>query len=50
MDLEPTWLNSTGGMLLCFLVGVLLLAVTLHVSRAITRGHAVLAKSMLVLP
>jgi hypothetical protein len=37
-------------LLLCFLIGVVLLTVTLHVSRAITRGHAVLAKSMLVLP
>lgn len=49
-DLEPYWLNSPGGMLLCFLVGVLLLTITLHVSRLITRGHAFLAKSMLVLP
>ena len=50
LNLEPTWLNSPGGLLLCFLVGVLCLTLTLHVSRAITRGHAVLAKSMLVLP
>jgi len=48
--LEPRWLNSPGGLLLCFLIGILLLTVTLHVSRAVTRGHAMLAKSMLVLP
>jgi hypothetical protein len=35
---------------LCFVVGVLLLKLTLHVSRGIARGHAVLAKAMLVLP
>ena len=46
----PYWVNSPGGLLLCFLVGVALLTATLHLSRAITRGHAVLAKSMLVLP
>ena len=50
MYLEPRWLNSPGGLLLCFLIGVLLLTLTLHVSRAVTRGHAMLAKSMLVLP
>jgi uncharacterized membrane protein len=49
-NLEPHWLNSPGGLLLCFLVGVLLLTLTLHLSRVITRGHAFLAKSMLVLP
>jgi hypothetical protein len=49
-NLEPHWLNSPGGLLLCFVVGVLLLTLTLHLSRAITRGHAFLAKSMLVLP
>lgn len=49
LEIEP-WLNSPGGLLLAFVVGVLLLTITLHVSRLITRGHAVLAKSMLVLP
>jgi hypothetical protein len=37
-------------LLLCFVVGVFLLTLTLHASRAIARGHATLAKSMLVLP
>lgn len=50
VTLEPQWLNSPGGLLLCFLIGVVLLTLTLHLSRAITRGHAVLAKTMLVLP
>jgi hypothetical protein len=48
--LEPHWMNSPFGLVLCLLIGIVLLTVTLHVSRAITRGHAVLAKSMLVLP
>jgi len=47
---EPEWLTSPLGLLLCFVVGVLLLKLTLHVSRGIVRGHAYLAKSMLVLP
>ena len=50
LHIEPHWLNSPGGLLLCFVVGVLLLTLTLHASRAIARGHATLAKSMLVLP
>jgi len=48
--MEPQWLSAPGGLLLCFIVGVLLLTLTLHASRGITRGHAALAKSMLVLP
>ena len=36
--------------LLCLVAGVLLLTLTLHASRGIARGHATLAKSMLVLP
>jgi uncharacterized membrane protein len=50
VDIQPYWLNSPVGLFLCFLMGVVLLTVTLHVSRGITRGHAMLAKSMLVLP
>ncbi len=50
MNVEPEWLSSPGGLLLCLIVGVLLLTLTLHASRAITRGHAKLAKTMLVLP
>jgi hypothetical protein len=48
--IEPEWLNSPGGLLLIFVAGVLLLTLTLHASRGIARGHAALAKSMLVLP
>jgi len=47
---EPAWLITPLGLLLCFVVGVLLLKLTLHLSRGIVRGHAYLAKSMLVLP
>jgi uncharacterized membrane protein len=47
---EPQWLTSPPGLSLCFVAGVLLLKLTLHVSRGIARGHATLAKSMLVLP
>jgi len=50
IHMEPQWLSAPGGLLLCFIVGVLLLTLTLHASRGITRGHAALAKSMLVLP
>lgn len=50
LHVEPSWLNSPVGLLLCFLIGIVLLTVTLHVSRGITRGHAALAKAMLVLP
>ncbi len=50
MNIEPQWLSSPGGLLLCFIAGVLLLTLTLHASRGIARGHATLAKSMLVLP
>jgi hypothetical protein len=50
MNIQPEWLGSPGGLLLCFIVGVLLLTLTLHASRGIARGHAALAKSMLVLP
>ncbi len=50
IHIEPQWLSSPGGLLLCFVVGVLLLTLTLHASRGIARGHATLAKSMLVLP
>jgi hypothetical protein len=49
VDIQPFWLNSPVGFALCFIVGVVLLTATLHLSRAIARGHAVLAKSMLVL-
>ena len=47
---HPAWLGSPLGLLLCFIVGVLLLTLTLHASRGIARGHAALAKTMLVLP
>lgn len=47
---QPEWLGSPGGLMLCFIVGVLLLTLTLHASRGIARAHAVLAKTMLVLP
>ena len=50
INIEPDWLNSPVGVLLCLVAGVLLLTLTLHASRGITRGHAALAKSMLVLP
>jgi hypothetical protein len=50
INIQPYWLNTPAGLVLCFILGVLLLTAMLHVSRAITRGHAVLAKSMLVLP
>jgi hypothetical protein len=50
VDIQPYWLNSPVGFVLCFIVGVVLLTATLHLSRGIARGHAVLAKSMLVLP
>jgi uncharacterized membrane protein len=50
MSIEPQWLGSPGGLLLCFISGVLLLTLTLHASRGIARGHAMLAKTMLVLP
>ena len=48
--IEPQWLGAPGGLLLCFVVGVLLLTLTLHASRGVARRHAALAKSMLVLP
>jgi hypothetical protein len=50
MNVEPEWLGSPGGLLLCFIAGLLLLTLTLHASRGIARGHATLAKTMLVLP
>jgi len=48
--IEPEWLNSPVGLVLCFVAGVLFLTLTLHASRGIARGHATLAKTMLVLP
>jgi len=48
--IEPEWLNSPLGFFLCFVAGVLILTLTLHASRGIARGHATLAKTMLVLP
>jgi uncharacterized membrane protein len=50
IHIEPEWLSSPGGLLLCFVAGVVLLTLTLHASRGITRGHAAFAKAMLVLP
>jgi len=50
IQMEPHWMNSPGGLLLCLLIGIVLLTATLHLSRAIARGHAFIAKSMLVLP
>ena len=47
---DPEWLNSPFGLALCFAVGLMLLTTMLHLARAIARGHATLAKSMLVLP
>lgn len=50
INMQPEWLGSPGGLLFCLIVGVLLLTLTLHASRGITRGHAAFAKTMLVLP
>jgi uncharacterized membrane protein len=50
INIEPVWLSSPAGLLLCLIAGVLLLTLTLHASRGIARGHATLAKTMLVLP
>jgi uncharacterized membrane protein len=50
IHIEPDWLNSPGGLVLCFIAGIVLLTLTLHMSRGVTRGHATLAKTMLVLP
>jgi uncharacterized membrane protein len=48
---EP-WLGGTSiiGMLILCALGVLLLTVVLHMARAVVRGHARLAKSLLVEP
>jgi uncharacterized membrane protein len=48
--IQPEWLASPGGLVVCFIIGVLLLTLTLHASRRIAHGHAFLAKTMLVLP
>lgn len=50
INIEPEWLNSPIGLALCCIVGILLLTLTLHLGRAVTRGHAAFAKAMLVLP
>ena len=50
INIEPEWLDSPVGFALCFIVGVVILTLTLHASRGIARGHATLAKAMLVLP
>jgi uncharacterized membrane protein len=42
------WLATPGGLLLMFVAGVLLVTLTLHAARAIGKGHARLAKAMLV--
>ena len=47
---SPQWLNGPIGLVLCVLIGVLILTATLHLARFIVRGHALVAKSMLVLP
>jgi uncharacterized membrane protein len=48
--ITPYWLGSPLGLTLLFLVGVLIVTCTLHFARLIVRGHAHLAKSLLVLP
>jgi uncharacterized membrane protein len=48
--IQPEWLASPGGLVVCFIIGVLLLTLTLHASRGIAHRHAFLAKTMLVLP
>lgn len=50
VDMDPAWLGTPGGLVLCGIVGILLLTATLHLARGVTKVHAVLAKSMLVLP
>jgi hypothetical protein len=50
INLEPQWLTSPFGLVLCFVAGITLLTLTLHATRGIARGHATLAKTMLVLP
>jgi hypothetical protein len=48
--MNPEWLGSPFGLVLCGVVGILLLTATLHVARGVTKAHAGLAKAMLVLP
>ncbi len=48
--IRPEWLDSPLGMFLMFVIGVLLVTLTLHLARAVTRGHAAVAKALLVLP
>jgi len=50
VDMNPAWLGTPGGLVLCGVIGILLLTATLHLARGVTKGHALLAKSMLVLP
>ncbi|MGH8132747.1 MAG: sensor domain-containing protein [Steroidobacteraceae bacterium] len=42
--------ETTVGALFCVVIGVLILTVTMHAARAIARGHARLAKALLVVP
>jgi hypothetical protein len=46
----PEWLDSPLGLVLFFVSGVMLITATLHVAKLVVRGHAHIAKSMLVLP
>jgi len=49
-SMNPEWLGTPWGLLLCGFVGIVILTATLHLARGVTKAHAVLAKSMLVLP
>src|SRR5688572_4118668 len=48
--ISPHWLGSPLGLVLLFALGIVILTSTLHVARLVTRGHAHMAKSLLVLP
>jgi uncharacterized membrane protein len=50
VGLNPEWLATPWGLVLCGVAGILILTATLHVARGVTKSHAFLAKSMLVLP
>lgn len=50
VHMSPEWLGSPAGLVFCGVIGVLVLTSTLHLARGVTRLHAGLAKSMLVLP
>ena len=50
VNMNPEWLGSPFGLVLCGVVGILILTTTLHLARGVTKVHAGLAKAMLVLP